>query len=88
MVVPESLPPPGAEDFAEGSNLLVRAPLAALPTELRPAADSRGTVTLAEGGLGPVVEFETDLFVGRMMVRRGAAGRGRAAFRRPGRSCG
>lgn len=70
MVRPEA-PPPAEELFADGSNLLVRAPVAALPTAVR-GADGRdradGFVTAAPGGLGETVEFETDLFVGRMRV--------------------
>jgi hypothetical protein len=65
MVLPEG-PPPGEALFAPGSDLLVRAP-PAVPAALRPH-DADGVVSRAPGGLGRVVEFETELFSGKMLV--------------------
>lgn len=74
MGLPEA-PPPGEELFAPGSNLLVRAPLATLHTVLRPDADGFGTLSTAPGGLGDTIDFETDLFYGKMKVRGHTAAR-------------
>ena len=73
MAAPVEPPPPDARLFSPDSgNLLVRAPPGLPPTALSPPTPGN-TVPLA-GGISGAVEFETELFKGRLKGGGGAGG--------------